>query len=63
MKRKLVYISVSYAVGLIFASMSLEKYGITVILAGFLIFFSICRARNTDEDYKHGQNNAFFLAR
>lgn len=48
MKRKLVYISVSYAVGLIFASMSLEKYGITVIFAGFLIFFSICRAINTD---------------
>ena len=48
MKRKLVYISVSYAVGLIFASISLEKYGITVILAGFLIFFSICRAGNTD---------------
>lgn len=48
MKRKLVYISASYAVGLIFASLSLEKYGITVILAGFLIFFSICRARNTD---------------
>lgn len=44
MKRKVIYISTAYAVGLIFASISLEKLGILVILSGFLVFFSFCKA-------------------
>lgn len=46
MKRRLIYISFSYALGLLFASISLEKFGITVILSGFLVFFLFCKAFN-----------------
>lgn len=46
MKRKLIYISFSYALGLFFASIYLspEKYALPLILSAFLIFFSFCKA-------------------
>lgn len=50
MKRRLIYISFSYALGLLFASISLEKFGITVILSGFLVFFALCKV--TDKSLK-----------
>jgi len=46
MKRKLIYISTAYALGLLFASISVSpgKYAIPVILSGILVFFAFCKA-------------------
>jgi len=45
MKRKLIYISTAYALGLLFASISVSsgKYVLPLILSGFLVFFSLCK--------------------
>lgn len=46
MKRKLIYISVSYILGLLMASVSVSpvKYALPLILSAFLVFFSLCKA-------------------
>ncbi len=50
MKRRLIYISFAYALGLLSASISLERFGIPVILSGFLVFFALCKI--TDKKFK-----------